>query len=212
MTKNAKEDFVGQFVLSSSYTRVISTDSSDVHENIKYNQAHKVVLATSFSQILDCSFFLRCFLLPPGQRSIQSHSIPSVYLPQCYIHLWRVIWRENFHFHLCLDTTQEGRNSLQYFYQLSLELQIMNNPSIKKMVTRQDKRKVESRRAKEVRSRRKRENEREGEKMMLEWSMLKKMWKKKKENVSSMSSESQKRPRTYSGVNTVLWREGLKVD
>ena len=29
--------------------------------------------------------------------------------------------------------------------------------------------------------------------MMLEWSMLKKMWKKKKENVSSMSSESQKK-------------------
>ena len=85
--KNAKEDFVGQFVLSSSYTRLISTDSSDVHEDIKYNQAHKVVLATSFSQILDCSFFLRCFLLPPGQRSIQSHSIPSVHLPQCYIHL-----------------------------------------------------------------------------------------------------------------------------
>ena len=84
----------------------------------------------------------------------------------------------------------------------------MNNPSIKKMVTRQDKRKVESRRAKEVRLRRERENEREGEKMMLEWSMLKKMWKKKKENVSSMSSESQKRPRTYSGVNTVL---GLKI-
>ena len=103
-----------------------------------------------------------------------------------------------------MDTTQEGRNSLQYFYQLSLELQIMNNPSIKKMVTRQDKRKVESRRAKEVRLRRERENEREGEKMMLEWSMLKKMWKKKKKNVSSMSSESQKRPRTYSGVNTVL--------
>ena len=103
-----------------------------------------------------------------------------------------------------MDTTQEGRNSLQYFYQLSLELQIMNNPSIKKMVTRQDKRKVESRRAKEVRLRRERENEREGEKMMLEWSMLKKMWKKKKENVSSMSSESQKRPRTYSGVNTLL--------
>ena len=103
-----------------------------------------------------------------------------------------------------MDTTQEGRNSLQYFYQLSLELQIMKNLSIKKMVTRQDKRKVESRRAKEVRLRRERENEREGEKMMLEWSMLKKMWKKKKENVSSMSSESQKRPRTYSGVNTVL--------
>ena len=69
----------------------------------------------------------------------------------------------------------------------------MNNPSIKKMVTRQDKRKVESRRAKEVRLRRERENEREGEKMMLEWSMLKKMWKKKKENVSSLSSESQKK-------------------
>ena len=103
-----------------------------------------------------------------------------------------------------MDSTQEGRNSLQYFYQLSLELQIMNNPSIKKMVTRQYKRKVESRRAKEVRLRRERENEREGEKMMLEWSMLKKMWKKKKENASSMSSESQKRPRTYSGVNTVL--------
>ena len=103
-----------------------------------------------------------------------------------------------------MDTTQEGQNSLQYIYHLSLELQIMNNPSIKKMVTRQDKRKVESRRAKEVRLRRERENEREGEKMMLEWSMLKKMWKKKKENVSSMSSESQKRPRTYSGVNTVL--------
>ena len=64
----------------------------------------------------------------------------------------------------------------------------MNNPSIKKMVTRQDKRKVESRRAKEVRLKREQENEREGEKMMLEWSMLKKMWKKKKENVSSMSS------------------------
>ena len=59
MTKNAKEDFVGQFVLSSSYTRVISTDSSDVHEDIKYNQAHKVVLATPFSQILDCSFFMK---------------------------------------------------------------------------------------------------------------------------------------------------------
>ena len=29
--------------------------------------------------------------------------------------------------------------------------------------------------------------------MMLEWSMLKKMWKKKKGNVSSMSSESQKK-------------------
>ena len=52
---------------------------------------------------------------------------------------------------------------------------------------------MESRRAKEVRLRRERENEREGEKMMLEWSMLKKMWKKKKENVSSMSSESQKK-------------------
>ena len=37
--------------------------------------------------------------------------------------------------------------------------------------------------------RRERENEREGEQMMLEWSMLKKMWKKKKENVSSMSSQ-----------------------
>ena len=48
MTKNAKEDLVSQFVLSSSYTRVISTDSSDVHEDIKYNQAHKVVLATSW--------------------------------------------------------------------------------------------------------------------------------------------------------------------
>ena len=86
----------------------------------------------------------------------------------------------------------------------------MNNSSSKKRVTRQDlkkkskDKKVKNTRANEEGMKREKKKDREGKKIMLEWAMLKKMWKKKKENVSSMSSESQKRPRTYSGVNTVL--------
>ena len=74
----------------------------------------------------------------------------------------------------------------------------MNNSSSKKRVTRQDlkkkskDKKVKNTRANEEGMKREKKKDREGKKMMLEWAMLKKMWKKKQENISSTSSEGQK--------------------